>query len=121
MKQKGLIPILKEHGISDAEVRELLIFTLNTKDRQEQMLNWILENEETCNREEIRKKAQELLQGFLAGNPYNAAAKRMSPPKWEPPCKPKPKAPVEPKQEVKQPKKTADEIYFENLLRVFKP
>lgn len=126
MKQKNLVSTLKECGISSAEIRDLMLYTLNTKDRQEQLLNWILANRDTCNKESIRTKAQELLQSFLASSPYNTAAKNMVPPKWEPSA-PKPATVITPPaetaatvKEIPPPKKDPEDAYFKRLLEVFK-
>lgn len=126
MKHKTLVPVLKEYGISSTEIRDLLLYTLNTKDRQDQLLSWILANEDACNKETIRAKAQELLQNFLATNPYHAAAKNMPPPKWEPPA-PKPTAVITPPEETTAqveeappPKESSEDTYYKRLLDVFK-
>lgn len=125
MKQKNLVPVLKEYGISSTEARDLLLYTLNTKDRQDQLLSWILANEDTCTKETIRAKAQELLQNFLATNPYHTAAKNMAPPKWEPPA-PKttiitpPEETTAQVEETPPPKEDQEDTYYKRLLDIFK-
>ena len=94
MQRENLIVTLKELGFSGIEIKDLLLYTLNTKDRQEQMLSWILAHKENCSKETIHQKARDILCGFLAANPYNSAAKNMPAPKWEPPPVPKPRSAV---------------------------
>ena len=91
MQKDNLTTTLKKLGFSSNETKDLLLYALNTKARQEQMLSWLLANKDSCGKESIQQKAQEILQGFLASNPYNSAAKNMPAPKWETPPSPKPK------------------------------
>ena len=95
MKNENLVQALKELGISQTEIRNLLFFSLSTKDRQEQMLDWIHANKENCTLESIQKAAQASLNGFLSQNPYNITTKNMPVPKWTPPLVEK-QAPAKP-------------------------
>lgn len=126
MQKGNLITTLKELGFSGSETKDLLLYTLNTKDRQEQMQTWILANKGSCDKESIRQKAQEILRGFLASNPYNIAAKNMPAPKWEPPPPPKQKpADAAPKQAAlvppaKEKRSPAPEDTFDQLIDLFR-
>ena len=94
--KKDLIAILKGVGFDSNEIKDILLYTLNTKDRQEQLFTWLLDNKDTCDKRSVQQKAQEILHGFLASNPYNQAAKHMPAPKWEAPPPPVPKPTVSP-------------------------
>lgn len=114
MKKGTLTDALKEQGFTGNEIKDLLLFTLNTKDRQEQMHAWLLANKDACSKEAILQQARNILQGFLASNPYNSAAKNIPAPKWEPP--PVPKKPV---PAVEKGTGSDREDPFDQLIRIF--
>ena len=128
MQKENLVTTLKELGFNSYEIKDILLYALNTKDRQEQMLAWLLSNKGACTKESVRQKAQEILQGVLAANPYNVAAINMPVPKWEPPLPPKTasvaitkKQPAQKSQvpTVKEEKSPIDEDPFDCLIRIF--
>ena len=84
MVKTDLIQALQKQGLERAFIQDLFLFYLNTEDRQLQLQEWLQSQSRTCTQEEIRAQAQEILQGFLRKNPYNAVSKDRVIPKWRP-------------------------------------
>lgn len=125
MKKERLADILAEIGFSRQGIRDLLTFTLPSKDRQNELMDWIGENRESCTVESVEHKAKEILRAYMAGSPYALKAKDMPIPKWTPPppAKPEPKpGPIypEPTRTTEPPaEKAIDEDPFDKVLRAF--
>jgi len=116
MTKSDLIHTLREHGMEQSAIRDLFLFYLNTEDRQLQLFEWIQSHSGVCTPEQIMKQAQEILSGFLAGNPYNSSSKNRSIPKWTPPPPPPPQEPESLPVEAQVP---GEEDPFDKVLQSF--
>ncbi len=113
MEKERLVDVLAEIGFSRHKIRDLIMFTLPSKARQDELMDWIHENREACTIEAVEHKAKEILKDFMAGCPYAANVKDLPIPKWTPPppepepepipMAPKPEAVKEEKPPIQKP------------------
>ena len=120
MIRAELIQALQEHGVDKQSSKELFLYYLTTEDRQMQMLQWIKENADTCDRGSIINEAQRILSGYLAKNPYNILSKDAPIPKWTPPkAKPIQQTEQSTEQRIRTPPEPISEDPFDKVLQAF--
>ena len=120
MKNQHLTQALRERGVAQVQIRELFLYYLNSEDRQLTMLEW-LESDPEADERAIFKKAQEILEGFLAKNADNVGAEDMPLPKWTAPVETEASTvvPALPAEEKSKQQSDQSEEYFDKVLQAF--